>query len=129
MRKLAMWSTVLVLTTAATAAAGEGPELKTEEQKTLYALGLAISRSLGPFNLSATDLEAVQAGLTDGSLHKAPKVELETYGPKIRQLQEARAAPVAEAGKKARPAVPGQAAAEKGGTQTAAGPVPVPSPP
>ena len=110
MRKLAMWSTVLILATAATAA-GEGPELKTEEQKTLYALGLAISRSLGPFNLSATDLEAVEAGLTDGSLHKAPKIELETYGPKIRQLQEARAALVAEAEKKASQAFLDQAAA------------------
>ena len=121
MRKLAMWSTVLILATAATASAGEGPELKTEEQKTLYALGLAISRSLGPFNLSATDLEAVEAGLTDGSLHKAPKVELETYGPKIRQLQEARAALVAEAEKKASQAFLDQAAAEKGATKTASG--------
>ena len=120
MRKLAMWSTVLILATAATAA-GEGPELKTEEQKTLYALGLAISRSLGPFNLSATDLEAVEAGLTDGSLHKAPKVELETYGPKIRQLQEARAAAVAEVEKKASQAFLDQAAAEKGATKTASG--------
>jgi len=121
MRKLAMWSTVLILATAAPAAAGDGPELKTEEQKTLYALGLAISRSLGPFNLSATDLEAVAAGLTDGSLHKAPKVELETYGPKIRQLQEVRAAAVAEAEKKASQAFLDQAAAEKGATKTPSG--------
>jgi FKBP-type peptidyl-prolyl cis-trans isomerase FkpA len=121
MRKLAMWSTVLILATAAPAAAGDGPELKTEEQKTLYALGLAISRSLLPFNLSATDLEAVAAGLTDGSLHKAPKVELETYGPKIRQLQEARAAAVAEAEKKASQAFLDQAAAEKGATKTPSG--------
>ena len=120
MRKLAMWSTVLILATAAPAV-GEGPELKTEEQKTLYALGLAISRSLGPFNLSAADLEAVEAGLTDGSLHKAPKIELETYGPKIRQLQEARAAAVAEVEKKASQAFLDQAAAEKGATKTASG--------
>ena len=120
MRKLAMWSAVLILTTA-TATAGQGLELKTEEQKTLYALGLAISRSLGPFNLSAADLEAVEAGLTDGSLHKAPKIELETYGPKIRQLQEARAALVAEAEKKASQAFLDQAAAEKGATKTASG--------
>jgi len=120
MRKLAMWSTVLILATAAPAV-GEGPELKTEEQKTLYALGLAISRSLGPFNLTPADLEAVEAGLADGSLHKAPKVELETYGPKIRQLQEARAALVAEAEKKASQAFLDQAAAEKGATKTASG--------
>ena len=40
---------VLALPAGARAAS---PELKTEEQKTLYALGLLISRSLGAFSLS-----------------------------------------------------------------------------
>ena len=43
MRKIMTWSTVLNLATAVTAAAAE-PKLDTEEQKTLYALGLTISR-------------------------------------------------------------------------------------
>jgi len=120
MRKLAMWSTVLILATAATAA-GEGPELKTEEQKTLYALGLAISRSLGPFNLSATDLEAVEAGLTDGSLHKAPKVELETYGPKIQGFAMGRVNAHAAVEKKAGAAFLEKAATEAGAKKLASG--------
>ena len=93
MRTLVMWSIVLILATAVNAAAD--PTLETEEQKTLYALGLTINRSLSPFNLSLSELELVEAGLADGSLHKTPKVDLEAYGPKIKQLQEARAAAAA----------------------------------
>ena len=120
MRMLVVWSTVFILASAAPASA-DGPELKTEEQKTLYALGLAISRSLGQFNLSATDLELVEAGLADGSLHKSPKVDLETYGPKIRQLQEVRGAAAAAIEKKASQAFLDRAAAETGATKTASG--------
>src|SRR5438445_12104144 len=100
MRTLVILATVLVLATAVDATA-DGPKLETEEQKTLYALGLTISRSVSPFNLSPSELELVEAGLTDGSLHKTPKVDLETYGPKIKQLQEGRAAAVAAAETKA----------------------------
>src|SRR5260370_4224986 len=105
MRKLAMCWAVLTLASAATAAAGEEAELKTEEQKTLYALGLAISRSLGPFNLSARDLEAVEAGRTDGGPHKAPKGELETPRPHIPQPHAGAAAAAGRAPKKANPPV------------------------
>src|SRR3989442_226973 len=73
---------VLVLTGAAGAA---GPELKTDEQKTLYALGLVIARNLTGFYLTKEDLEVVEAGLTDGILKAKPKADLETSGPKIQE--------------------------------------------
>jgi len=120
MRTLVIWSTVLILATAVDAAA-DGPKLETEEQKTLYALGLTINRSLSPFNLSSSELELVEAGLADGSLHKTPKVDLETYGPKIKQLQEARAAAAAAAEKKTSQAFFDQASREPGVTKTASG--------
>jgi len=120
MRTLVIWSTVLILATAVNAGADE-PKLVTEEQKTLYALGLTINRSLSPFNLSASELELVEAGLADGGLHKTPKVDLETYGPKIKQLQEARAATVAAAEKKTSQAFVDQVAREPGATRTASG--------
>src|SRR6266436_1626249 len=69
MRTFVIWSTALILATAVDAAAAE-PKLETEEQKTLYALGLTINRSLSPFNLSPSELELVEAGLADGSLHR-----------------------------------------------------------
>ena len=41
-------------------------EPSNDEQKTLYALGVAISQSLGDFALTEAELELVKAGLTDG---------------------------------------------------------------
>ena len=125
MRTIVIWSTVLILATAVNAMADE-PKLETEEQKTLYALGLTINRSLSPFNLSSAELELVEAGLADGSLHKTPKVDLEAYGPKIKQLQETRAAAVAAAEKKTSQAFVDKAARETGAMKTASGLVMIP---
>ena len=128
MRTLVILATVLVLATAVNATA-DGPKLETEEQKTLYALGLTINRSLSPFNLSPSELELVEAGLTDGSLHRTPTVDLETYGPKIKQLQEARAAAVAAAEKQTGQAFIDKAAREPGAMRTASGLVMIPATP
>jgi FKBP-type peptidyl-prolyl cis-trans isomerase FkpA len=120
-----MWrARVLVLiavSSLAVAAHAAGPEPKTEDDKTLYALGLALSRNLGQFNLTPAELEFVKQGLTDGALNKEKKVELDTYGPKIQQLAQARAAAVAETEKKASQAFLEKAAKEKGATKTASG--------
>src|SRR5881409_3521694 len=96
---------VLVLAGAAGAA---GPELKTDEQKTLYALGLVIARNLASFYLTAADLKVVEAGIADGIFKTEPKAaDLETWGPKIQVLATARAAIAA--------------AAEQGAVKTASG--------
>ena len=125
MRTLVIWPAILILATAVNAVADE-PTIETEDQKTLYALGLTINRSLSPFNLSPLELQLVEAGLADGSLHKTPKVDLETYGPKIKQLQEARAAAVAAAEKKTSQVVVDQAAREPSATKTSSGLVMIP---
>jgi FKBP-type peptidyl-prolyl cis-trans isomerase FkpA len=108
------------------ARAQSAPELKTEEQKTLYALGLAVAGGLAPFALSAADLELVKAGITDGVLNRSRQVELQAYGPKIQELQRSRASVVAAAEQKAGQALVDKAAAEKGATKTASGLVIVP---
>ncbi|HEY7141912.1 MAG TPA: FKBP-type peptidyl-prolyl cis-trans isomerase [Methylomirabilota bacterium] len=102
------------------------PELKTEEQKTLYALGLAVARGLSPFALSAAELELVKAGITDGALNRPSQVDLQAYSPKIQELQRSRGAAVAALERKAGQAVLDKAAAEKGATKTASGLVIVP---
>ena len=102
------------------------PELKTEEQKTLYALGLGVAGSLSSFALSAADLELVKAGLTDGVLNRNRQVDLQAYGTKIRELQQARASVVAAGEQKAGQAILDKAAAEKGATKTTSGLVIVP---
>ena len=103
------------------APAAAGQELKTDEQKTLYALGLVISQNLAAFYLTAADLEAVKAGITDGVLKKEPRVDLQAYGPKLQPLQTARLAAVAANEKKAGQAFLDKAGAEKGATKTASG--------
>jgi FKBP-type peptidyl-prolyl cis-trans isomerase FkpA/FKBP-type peptidyl-prolyl cis-trans isomerase FklB len=96
-------------------------ELANDEQKTLYALGLAISQSLGPFTLSESELDIVKNGMTDGVLKRLPKVDLQTFGPKIQQLQQARSAVVYESEKKAGATFLAKAASEKGATKTESG--------
>ena len=108
------------------ARAQSGPELKTDEQKTIYALGLAVAGSLAQFALSPADLELVKAGITDGVLNRQRQVDLQAYGPKIQELQRARATVVAQAEHKAGQAILDKAAAEKGATKTASGLVMVP---
>ncbi len=120
MRRAFRW-TMAFLLVAALATPAAAQELKTDEQKTLYALGLILSQNLASFSLNAADLDAVKAGLTDGILKKEPKVPLETWGPKIQGLQTARLAVAAVAEKKAGEVYLAKAAAEKGATKTASG--------
>lgn len=92
-----------------------------DDQKTLYALGLALSQSIGTFSLTEAELDMVKNGMTDGVLKRSPKVDLQTFGPKIQQLQQARLASVAEGEKKAGAAFTAKAAAEKGSIKTESG--------
>lgn len=66
------------------------PELKTDDDKTVYALGLVISKQLAGFKLSPTELEILKSGLSDGTLGKPAKVELDEFGPKIQVLGQQR---------------------------------------
>jgi FKBP-type peptidyl-prolyl cis-trans isomerase FkpA/FKBP-type peptidyl-prolyl cis-trans isomerase FklB len=114
---------------APAARAQSAPELKTEEQKTLYALGLAIAGSLSSFALSPAELELVKTGVTDGVLNRPRQVDLQGYNTKIQELQRSRASVVAAAEQKAGQAVLDKAAAEKGATKTASGLVIMPMKP
>ena len=51
-----------------------------------------MSQNLGPLKLSAAELASVQEGLTDGVLGRTPKVDLETYGPKLQEFAKGRLA-------------------------------------
>jgi FKBP-type peptidyl-prolyl cis-trans isomerase FkpA/FKBP-type peptidyl-prolyl cis-trans isomerase FklB len=84
-------------------------------------MGLALAQNLAAFNLSEAELEMVKSGLTDGALNKTPKVELQTYGPKIQALQQTRMAAVAEKEKQAGKEYAEKAAGEKGSTKKPSG--------
>jgi FKBP-type peptidyl-prolyl cis-trans isomerase FkpA/FKBP-type peptidyl-prolyl cis-trans isomerase FklB len=111
--------TVLCLGTTASFAAA--PEPTTDEEKTLYALGLAINQSLSNFTLSEAEFEIVKSGITDGFHKKTSKVDLQAFGLKISQLQQARALVVAETEKKVGAAFLAKAAAEPGAKKTESG--------
>ena len=111
--------TLFFLITAPVLAASQ--ELANDEQKTLYALGLAISQSLGPFTLNEAELDIVKNGMVDGVLKRPQKVDLQTFGPKIQQLQQARSAIVSENEKKSGATFLAKATTEKGATKTESG--------
>jgi FKBP-type peptidyl-prolyl cis-trans isomerase FkpA len=91
---------VLAGLVAAGVACAADPELKTDDDKTFYALGLVISNQLSTFRLTPAELELVKAGLTDGTLKKPAKIELDAFGPKIKPLAESRQAAAAVEEKK-----------------------------
>lgn len=88
MQRIRIASVVLSFVFMATLATAE--ELKTEEQKTLYAIGLAVSKSLAVFSLSPAELEIVKQGLTDAQTGKKPEVELSVYNEKVQALARER---------------------------------------
>lgn len=66
--------------------------LKTDEQKTLYALGFYLGTKLAPFSLSAAELKTVQSGIGDSVLNKPAQVDVNEFGPKINDLAQQRQA-------------------------------------
>ena len=118
--RIALFS-VSVFCIAASAAFAASPEPTTEDQKTFYALGVAVSQSLSAFNLSEPELELVKTGITDGVLKHPRKVDIQVYMPKIQQLQQARAGAVAEIEKKAAAGFLAKAASEPNTKKTDSG--------
>jgi FKBP-type peptidyl-prolyl cis-trans isomerase FkpA/FKBP-type peptidyl-prolyl cis-trans isomerase FklB len=119
--RLIVFCLATILCLGTTAAFAGAPEPTTEEQKILYTMGLTISQSIESFGLSESDLELVKSGITDGVLRKTPKVDLQTFGPKIQQLQQARASIVAEGEKKLGAAFFAKASSEPGAKKTESG--------
>jgi FKBP-type peptidyl-prolyl cis-trans isomerase FkpA len=95
--------------------------LKTEEQKTLYAIGLSIGRTLAPFSLTPAELDIVKQGLTDSITGKKPSVELSAYNNKIQEMARARRKAQGEKMAPQNKAALDKAASEKGAVKTASG--------
>ena len=105
---------------AVTTQTGGPPPLTTDEEKTVYALGLMMGQSLSMFNLSPAEIEIVKRALTDSAAGK-PALELSEWGPKIQPLATSRAAAVAEKQKASSAAYLAKAAAEPGAVKTESG--------
>lgn len=92
----------------------------TDDEKTIYALGLSIYRSLTPFNLSPAEVEIVKRALSDAASGK-PAEDLSTWGPKIEPLARSRAERAAVEQKAASKAFLEKAAAEPGAVKSESG--------
>jgi FKBP-type peptidyl-prolyl cis-trans isomerase FkpA/FKBP-type peptidyl-prolyl cis-trans isomerase FklB len=95
----------------------QAADLANDEQKALYAIGVAVSQSLGDLALSESELEIVKSGITDGVLKRPLKADPKAFGPKV----QARAATVADREKKDGAAFATKAASEPGAKKTASG--------
>lgn len=109
--------------TAGTASPGAGAPgtLQTDEQKTVYALGLILARSVANLNLTPEELALVQKGLQDAASGKRPEVELEVYGPRVQQLAQARMVSAAKASQEKGQAFLDKAVQEQGAVKTPSG--------
>lgn len=63
---------------------------KTEEEKTLYAIGVVLARQLSTFSLTPAEFEMVKEGLTDTMAGKTPAVDPDAYNPKVQELANVR---------------------------------------
>ncbi len=116
MRTLIM--TVLAALLALPALAADKP--MSEEQKSLYAIGLIMARQLDVFGLTPAEFELVKQGLADGMSGK-PLVDVEAYTKKVQELAIARRDAQGEKLAAAAKEFLDKAAGEKGAVRTASG--------
>ncbi|HZV82605.1 MAG TPA: FKBP-type peptidyl-prolyl cis-trans isomerase [Geobacteraceae bacterium] len=88
-------SAAIVIMVALTACASLQPETGvvktatkplTEDQKSIYAVGLVLARQIATFALTDYELELVKMGLTDGLRGRKPLVDFATYSKKSQEL-------------------------------------------
>jgi FKBP-type peptidyl-prolyl cis-trans isomerase FkpA len=102
-----------VATKSATAPRPAAPALTTDDQKTVYALGLSMYKSLAAFDLSPAEMDIVKRALVDAAAGK-PALEVDVWGPKIQPFAQARVT-------RASAAYLVKAAAQPGAVKTASG--------
>ncbi len=116
-------SRIAVLAVASLLAVTAGAqELKTDDEKTLYAIGAVVGKQLEVFNLSPAELETVRRGMNDSIAGKKLLVELDAATQqKINQLAQTRMKATAEKQKALSQAFLDKAAKTKGAQKTASG--------
>jgi FKBP-type peptidyl-prolyl cis-trans isomerase FkpA len=94
--------------------------LASDDDKTIYSLGLMVYRSLSQFDLSPAELEIVKRAVSDAAANK-PAVDLNTWGPKIQAFGTGRQSRVADREKASSKAYIEKAAAEPGAVKSDSG--------
>jgi FKBP-type peptidyl-prolyl cis-trans isomerase FkpA len=119
MRLLALLLVLLPATAFAQAAPAPGTP-QTDDEKTLYAAGLVLARSLKQLDLSAAELEVVRRAIADAHAGK-PALDLDEWGPKIQGLASARGARIVAREKDTSAAYLAKAAAATNAIRTESG--------
>jgi len=96
------------------------PGTLTDEQKTVYAIGLSMAQSLAPLDLSPAEVELVKRAFSDSAQGK-PAVKLEEWTPKFQAFSQSRSTRAAAKQKIVAKAYLDRAAMEQGATRTPSG--------
>ncbi|HIJ88828.1 MAG TPA: FKBP-type peptidyl-prolyl cis-trans isomerase [Desulfuromonadales bacterium] len=94
---------------------------KVDEQKTFYAIGLSVARSLSVFNLTPAEVALVQQGIADSFNGKKIDAEFLAYNAKIQELARERRKIAGEKQVGAGKEFLEKAAKEKGAVKTTSG--------
>jgi FKBP-type peptidyl-prolyl cis-trans isomerase FkpA len=95
---------------------------QTDDQKAFYALGVGLSKQLMQLQpLTPGEVEMINAGLGDALNGKPAKADPEQFGPKIREIAQARMKVAGEAEKKKGVEFLDKASKEKGAKKTESG--------
>ncbi len=62
----------------------------TDDQKTLYALGVIVGRNVAAFNLTPEEVALMERGMQDVIAKKTPEVDMESYAPRVQELARTR---------------------------------------
>ena len=92
-----------------------------DDQRTVYALGVMMSRNLAPFSLSDEELDLFDRGLRDGVAGRKPLVTVEEWGMKIQEFMASRAKAAAAKEEAAGASFLSAAAAEPGAVKLDSG--------
>jgi len=112
---------LITVSLAVPAAAIAAPELKSDDDKVIYVMGIAMGRSVPPMGLSEREIEILYKGLSDQLAGRELAVEPTEYGPKVQALVETRLAAMASEERAASSEFVKQAAAVKGARTTESG--------
>lgn len=110
----------LFLGSVASATAAEAPAL-TDNDKTFYAIGVSVARSLDVFNLSPSEFETVKKGIEDAHTGRNSEFNALSYNVRIQELAKERRKATGKKQAGAGKAYLEQAAHEKGAVKTASG--------
>jgi FKBP-type peptidyl-prolyl cis-trans isomerase FkpA len=95
--------------------------LVTEQDKTVYAIGVMLGKNVQPLTFSSAEIEVLKVGLADAASGKTPQVDMQTYGPKLQEFAQGRIAEHVKGQKEKSRAFADDAAKEAGAVRTPSG--------